>query len=84
MADWTSSMEQTYEYYEVDPATWKDKKRLTNIKSSSINRDSSVDTLGSASIEIVDMVGACYIRIYFVTIQIFVIIVQISILYQEN
>lgn len=69
MADWTSSMEQTYEYYEVDPATWKDKKRLTTIKSSSINRDASAETLGSASIEIVDMVGECYIRIYLVTIQ---------------
>ena len=69
MADWTSSMEQTYEYYEVDPATWKDKKRLTTIKSSSINRDAGAETLGSASIEIVDMVGECYIRIYLVTIQ---------------
>lgn len=69
MADWTKSMEQTFEYYEVDPATWKDKKRLTNITTSSITRDMSVDTLGSANISIINMVGECYIRIYLVTNQ---------------
>lgn len=69
MADWTKSMEQTFEYYEVDPVSWRDKRRLTNIKSSSITRDSEVDTLGSASIEAVDMLGECYVRIYLITIQ---------------
>ena len=41
MADWLSSMEQTFEYYVVDPGTWKDTKRLEYVKSSTINRDSS-------------------------------------------
>lgn len=69
MADWLSSMQQTFEYYVVNPDTWKDSQLLTNVKSSTINRDSEVETLGSASIEITDSVGECYIRIYLVTIQ---------------
>lgn len=69
MADWLSSMEQSFEYYIVDPITWKDDKILTTVKSSTINRDSGVETLGSATIDITDSVGECYIRIYLVTIQ---------------
>lgn len=69
MADWMSSMEQTYEYYIVDPGTWKDTKRLDHVISCSITRDSSVATLGSATIDTSDDVGECYIRIYLVTIQ---------------
>lgn len=69
MADWSSSMEQTFEYYIVDPGTWKDDKILTTVKSSTINRDSTVETLGSATIDITDSVGECYIRIYLVTVQ---------------
>lgn len=67
--DWTKSMEQSFEYYEVDPISWKDIKRIDNIKSSSISRDLSADTLGSASIDIVNSVGECYIRIYLVVNQ---------------
>lgn len=69
MADWTSSMQQTFEYYVVDPGTWKDTKRLDNVKSSTINRDSSAETLGSATIDIDGSIDECYIRIYLVTIQ---------------
>ncbi len=69
MADWLSSMQQTFEYYVVDPNTWKDVKPLNNVKSSTINRDSEADTLGSATINITESVGECYVRIYLVTIQ---------------
>lgn len=69
MPDWTSSMQQTFEYYVVDPGTWKDKRRLTNVISSTIQRDSSADTLGSATINVTESVGECYIRIYLVTSQ---------------
>lgn len=69
MADWLSSMQQTFEYYTVDPGTWKDVKKLNNIKSSSISRDSEADTLGSASFEVTDSVGESYIRVYLITIQ---------------
>lgn len=69
MPDWSASMQQTYEYYEVDPGTWKDKRLLDNVKSSAITRDSTTETLGSASIDVTESLGECYIRIYLVTIQ---------------
>lgn len=69
MADWLKSMEQTYEYYIVDPGTWKDMKKLNDVKSCTITRDAEADTLGSATIDIVESVGECYVRVYLVTIQ---------------
>lgn len=69
MINWSESMQQTFEYYEVDPNTWKDKKLLDFVKSSSINRDSGTETLGSASIDIDNTLGECYIRIYLVAVQ---------------
>ena len=69
MVDWLSSMQQTFEYYIVDPATWKDAKKIENVKSCSIIRDSDTGTLGSASINITESVGECYVRIYLITIQ---------------
>jgi hypothetical protein len=69
MVDWSASMQQTFEYYTVDPGTWKDVKLLTNVKSCTINRDAEADTLGSATIDVTDSLGECYIRVYMITIQ---------------
>ena len=69
MPDWTKSMQQTFEYYIVDPITFKDKQQLTQIISSSISRDKNTDTLGSASFDTTEQLGECYIRIYLITIQ---------------
>ena len=69
MPDWTRSMRQTFEYYEVDPNTWRDKARLRNVISSSIERNSEDETLGSASIECPDDLTDKYIRQYLVTEQ---------------
>ncbi len=69
MVDWLSSMQQTYEYYIVDPGTWKDVKKIDNVISCTIDRDDSAPTLGSATIKIGDSVGECYIRAYLITIQ---------------
>lgn len=69
MADWLSSMQQTFEYYEVDTGTWKDKRKIDNVKSCSITRDLGVETLGSATIDVTDSVGECYVRVYLITIQ---------------
>lgn len=69
MVDWTKSMEQTFEYYEVDPYTWKDVKLLNTVISASINRDSKTDTIDSATIDVIDTFGECYVRIYLITIQ---------------
>ena len=69
MADWLSSMQQTFEYYVVDPGTWKDSKLLTNVKSCTIERDTEVGTLGSATIDVTESIGECYVRVYLITIQ---------------
>lgn len=62
-------MQQTFEYYIVDPATWKDSKLLNNVKSCSISRDSEAETLGSATIDVTDSLGEAYVRVYLITIQ---------------
>ena len=69
MANWAASMQQTFEYYTVDPGTWKDVKKINTVISSTISRDLEAETLGSASINITESLGECYIRIYLVTIQ---------------
>lgn len=69
MADWLSSMQQTFEYYIVDPGTWKDSKKIDTVIKSSISRDSEAETLGSATIDITGSLDECYVRIYLITIQ---------------
>ena len=69
MVDWSSSMQQSFEYYIVNPLTWKDVKLLDNVKSCTINRDSDSETLGSASFDITESIGECYIRTYLITSQ---------------
>lgn len=69
MTNWSSTMQQTFEYYIVDPGSWKDISKIENVISSSINWDSGVETLGSATINVNEPLGECYIRIYLITIQ---------------
>lgn len=69
MADWTKSMQQTFEYFIVDPGTWKDVRPLQNVKSCTISWDVEAETLGSATIDISESLGECYVRVYLVTIQ---------------
>lgn len=69
MPDWTKSMIRTYEYYIVDPGTWKDSEKLDTVTASTIDRDADDETLGSASIDMTGDISECYIRIYLVTIQ---------------
>lgn len=69
MPDWTASMQQTFEFYKVDPSTWKNTELVDVITSCSVNRDSSSSTLGYATIETTDALDECYIRPYLVTIQ---------------
>lgn len=69
MPDWTKSMQQTFEYAIVDPGTWKDIRLLDNVKKSTVKRDEDAETLGSATIDVTDSLGECYIRIYLVTVQ---------------
>ena len=69
MVNWFESMQQTFEYYLVDPITWKDTKQLNNVKSCTIDRDYETATLGSATIDVTESTGECYIRVYLITIQ---------------
>lgn len=70
MPDWTKSMTQTYEYYVVDPVSWTDMSKLDCIlPGTTIVRDSSLDTLGSATITTTEVLDECYVRVYLVTIQ---------------
>lgn len=69
MVDWTSSMQQTFEFYTVNPESWTDEKLLTNVKSCTIDWDSESETFGSATIDLDDYVKESYIRIYLITIQ---------------
>lgn len=64
--DWLASMQQTYEFYKVDPITWKDQELIHSIESCNIERDLSNDTLGSASFTCSEILGECYIRTYLV------------------
>ena len=38
MADWTKAMQQTFEYYIVDPGTWRDVKKINDVISSRVSR----------------------------------------------
>ena len=69
MPDWTKSMQQSYEYYTVEPTTLADVKRLDNVKSASFSRDSDTETLGSATVDATNSVGETYLRGYLKTIQ---------------
>ena len=69
MPNWTESMQQTFEYYIVDPTSWCDVKQIDCVKSCSITRDSEAETLGSASFTVTEQLGECYIRVYLITIQ---------------
>lgn len=69
MPDWTKSMQQTFEYYTVNPLTWKDEKPIENVRSCTIKRDSSSETFSSATIDLTESLGECYIREYLITIQ---------------
>lgn len=69
MIDWTKSMEQTYEFYEVDPSTWRDRRRLDCVTNCNINRESSSTTLGSATIDCTEALDECYVRVYLIAVQ---------------
>lgn len=69
MPDWTKSMDRTFEYYTVDPGTWKDVRRVNTILTATINRDETVETLGSATFDIEESIGEAYVRAYLITIQ---------------
>ena len=69
MPDWTASMQQTFEFYIVDPQSWKNVRKLDNVLRCSISWDSDADTLGSATLDVTSNISENYIRIYLITVQ---------------
>jgi len=69
MPDWTKGMNQTFEYYEVDPVTWENVRLLDRVTACSITRDETNETLGSATLDASEKLGEIYFRVYLVTIQ---------------
>lgn len=69
MPNWTESMQRTYEYYIVDPASWEDVKKLDMVEGSSIKWDLTTETLGSATYKLDNIIGECYIRTYMIVNQ---------------
>ncbi len=67
--DWTASMQQTFEFYTVDPGTWRDVDIIENVRSCTIDRDKSQSTLGSASIDCDSALDEGYVRVYLLAIQ---------------
>lgn len=69
MVDWSASMQQTFEYYIVEPNTWTDLKLIDTVKTCTIKRESDAETRGSATFNIIESIGECYVRVYLVTVQ---------------
>lgn len=69
MPNWTESMQQTFEYYTVDPVTWQDVKLIDHVKACKIDWDAETDTLVTASIDLGDDIGEAYVRVYLITNQ---------------
>ena len=69
MPDWTRSMQQTFDFVEVNPRTWADDKKITTVTNATITRDLDDETQGSAVIECDEDLSDKYIRIYLKTVQ---------------
>lgn len=67
--DWTASMQQTFEFYIVDPATWGNKRKLENITGCTISKKSDDETLGGATFVSTEVLDECYVRVYLICIQ---------------
>ena len=68
MADWTASMQQTFEFYIVDPISWANVRKIDTIIDCTIDRNTE-ETLGGASFKTTEVFDECYVRVYLVTIQ---------------
>lgn len=67
--DWSGQMARSYEFYEVDPASWQDVRRLSDVKSASLTFDRGKDTFGNAEFTVTGGSGERYIRAYMVAEQ---------------
>ena len=69
MPDWSRSMQQTYEFMTVNPRTWVDQEKLSDITQATITRDDDDETCSSASIDCDHDLSDTYVRVYLRTVQ---------------
>lgn len=70
MTDWTKSYGVTFEYWEVDKDTFKDKRQLYNVETAEITRDVDDPTLGDATMTVDEYIDKeTYIRCYLIAEQ---------------
>ena len=69
MPDWTASMQQTYEFYRIDPKTWGEVEKINCITEGNIEFDSSLETKSSASFNSTEVFEDQYIRPYLIVNQ---------------
>lgn len=69
MIDWHGGMTRTYEFWEVNPQTWLDSRKIGSITDASIVRDMDEDTCGHASFSSTDELPECYVRTYLIARQ---------------
>lgn len=67
--DWTREMEQTFEFFEVNPATWQNERRLSEATSMEVTSDMEAELGGSATLEVTEDLGEAYVRAYLVASQ---------------
>lgn len=67
--NWHESMIQTFEFYTVDPYTWRDDKPINDVTACTIYREEEDETLGSATIDCGTDLDECYFRVYMKVIQ---------------
>lgn len=67
--DWTASSARTYEFYEVDPVSWADVRKLDSVLSASMTLDREQETFGSGQLELTEEIGERYVRAYAVVEQ---------------
>lgn len=67
--DYRKSMAQSFEFYKVDPETWRESEKITCITECKVTYDSTAETLGSATLSATEELSECYVRVYLVAIQ---------------
>lgn len=67
--DWSASMQQTYEFYVVNPYTWMDVEKIDKIITCTIRKCESNDTFYSAAFTTTEVLDENYIRVYLIAKQ---------------
>lgn len=62
MIDWTKSMQQTFDFYTVDPGTWRNVRPVTTVISGTVTYDLGNELIATASFETEEDLGECYLR----------------------